>query len=78
MKSIDLSRSVQTLVRDDPAVAGILADLGFVEILKPGMLQTVGRIMTLKKGAALRGIDYQKVVAAFTERGYEIKEEEHE
>lgn len=75
MKTIDLSQSVQTLVKNDPEVAVILAGLGFTEILKPGMLQTVGRIMTVKKGATLRGIDYQKVVAAFTERGYEVKEE---
>ncbi|MFA5006559.1 MAG: DUF1858 domain-containing protein [Candidatus Izemoplasmatales bacterium] len=75
MKTIDLSQSVQSLVKNDPAVAEILAGLGFTEILKPGMLQTVGRIMTVKKGAALRGIDYQKVVAAFSERGYDVKEE---
>lgn len=75
MKTIDLSQSVQTLVKNDAEVVPILAGLGFVEILKPGMLQTVGRIMTVKKGATLRGIAYDKVVAAFKERGYDVKEE---
>ena len=32
----------------------ILAEIGFVDILKPGMLNTAGRFMTIPKGAAMR------------------------
>ena len=30
----------------------ILSDMGFTDITKPGMLNTVGRFMTLDKGAS--------------------------
>ncbi len=75
MPTLDLTRPVASLVKEHPEVADILQGLGFVEILKPGMLQTVGRIMTVKKGAQMRGIAYSTVTAAFIARGYEIKEE---
>ncbi len=76
-KKIDLTKSVYELCQQDPAVAEILAELGFAEITKPGMLQTVGRLMTIPKGAAMRHIDLTRVRQAFAARGYEISEEDN-
>lgn len=73
-KKIDFSQSVYALCREDPAVADILAELGFTDITKPGMLQTAGRFMTIPKGAALKHIDLSLIRQAFAERGYEIPE----
>ncbi len=79
-KRIDLSKTVFDLCSRDPAVADILAGLGFTDITKPGMLQTAGRFMTIPKGAALKRIDLSLVRQAFAERGYEVLEgdKEHE
>jgi hypothetical protein len=46
--------------------------VGFSEIAKPGMLATVGRVMTIPKGARMRGIKLDKIIAAFEQRGYEV------
>lgn len=71
-KKIDFTKSVYELCRKDPAVADVLASLGFVEITKPGMLQTAGRVMTIPKGALMRHVDMELIKKTFAEHGYEI------
>ena len=74
MKTIDLSKTVNELCTQDPELLPILASLGFTEIVKPLMLSTVGKIMTIPKGASMRGIDLEVIRAALTAHGYEIQE----
>ena len=50
----------------------IMKDLGFDSITNPGMLSTVGRVMTISKGAAMKNIPIEKVKEKFKEKGYEI------
>jgi len=75
-----LQKTVYELCSENPAVVDILAELGFTDITKPGMLQTAGRFMTIPKGASLRRIDISLIRQAFAERGYELVEggNEHE
>ncbi len=72
-KIIDLNKTVFELCSDDPAVKDILADLGFTDITKPGMLQTAGRFMTIPKGAKLKKIDMETIKKKFTDLGYAVK-----
>ena len=44
-------------------VIDIMANLGFDEIKKPAMLNSVGRIMTIPKGAKAKGISIPVVIA---------------
>lgn len=74
MKKIDWSKSVYELCSEFPDVVNILAELGFTDITKPGMLQTAGRFMTIHKGAALRHIDLSLIRQTFMEHGYEVLE----
>lgn len=74
-KILDLNKTVYELCADDPGIAKILAEAGFREITKPGMLATAGRFMTIPKGAALKKIDLETVKQAFAANGYKIKEE---
>ncbi len=74
-KTINLGKTVHFLCSQDPDLIPILAELGFTEILKPIMLNTVGKVMTLPKGAAMRGIELAKVVETLKEHGYTIQEE---
>lgn len=71
-KKLDLSKSVFELSKDDPEVIKILAGLGFTEIAKPGMLQSVGRFMTIPKGAAMRNVDLSLIVQTFENNGYTV------
>ena len=43
----------------------MLAELGFSDIAKPGMLESVGRFMTIPKGAALKKIPLADVRAYY-------------
>lgn len=49
-----------------------MTELGFEDITKPGMLNTVGRFMTIPKGAAMKGISLAKVKEVFEEKGFKI------
>lgn len=71
-KSLDLSHSVFQLVTAHPGLADILVTLGFPDIVKPGMLQTAGRIMTLEKGARMKGIPLETIRATLEQHGYTI------
>lgn len=74
MKKLDLNWSIFTIIKEYPEAVEIMKELGFVDISKPGMLNTAGRIMTLAKGAAMKGMDLNEIKMAFMEKGFEIKE----
>ena len=78
IKTIDLTRSVYSLCSEYPEIAPIMADLGFADIVKPGMLATAGRFMTIPKGAAMKNIDMDKIKEALTQNGFELKEGNYE
>ncbi|MDF2655750.1 MAG: hypothetical protein K0R19_2224 [Bacillota bacterium] len=71
-KKLDLSKSVFELCKNDPEAGKILAELGFTEITKPGMLQSVGRLMTIPKGAAMRNVELGVIKQTFEKQGYTI------
>lgn len=71
-RTIDLSRTVHDLVADNPEVATIMRDLGFADIAKPMALETVGRVMTIPRGAQIKGIDLASVMEALEAAGFEV------
>ena len=71
-KILDLKKTVAELVEENPEVKEIMAEIGFKEITNPVALNVMGRIMTIPRGAAVKGIDLAKVIAAFEERGYKV------
>ncbi|MDD3823217.1 MAG: DUF1858 domain-containing protein [Sphaerochaetaceae bacterium] len=77
-KTIDTKKTVHALCTADPALIQVLAAIGFTEIVKPIMLSTVGKVMTLPKGAAMRGIAWDTIVQALQEQGYRIAQTSQE
>jgi hypothetical protein len=73
---IDIRKSVYRLCAEHPALADALAEAGFSEITRPGMLSTAGRFMTIPNGAKLRGIDPEHILAVLRRHGYRITEGE--
>ena len=67
---IDLNRSVFDLCNEYKDLPEILHGLGFVDIIKPGMLHTAGRFMTIKKGASLKKISLDTVKETLSQYGY--------
>lgn len=72
IKTIDLQKTVNTLCSEDPDLVPVLAQLGFTEIVKPIMLATVGKVMTLPKGAAMRALDISTIVQELEAQGYRV------
>lgn len=73
-KIIDFNKTVNALCTEDPFVIEVMREIGFEQITKPGMLQTAGRVMTIAKGARMRGIDLRKIKQTFEKHGYSVKE----
>ncbi|WP_024832545.1 DUF1858 domain-containing protein [Ruminiclostridium josui] len=73
-KVIDLSKSVHDICKEYPEMIGILKEIGFENITAPGMLKTAGRIMTIPKGAVMKGIEMQKIKEILEGKGFSIKE----
>lgn len=71
-KMIDLDKTVGALCSADSELAQILAELGFTEIVKPIMLQTVGKVMTLPKGARMRNLNLNEVIHGLEAHGYTV------
>lgn len=73
MKELDLNKTVYELCSEDPKIAEILFGLGFKDITQPGMLNTAGRFMTIRKGAAMKKIDIDKIRQVFLDKGYKVE-----
>lgn len=72
-KIIDLEKSVYELTQEFPEVIELMRGLGFTEITKKGMLTSVGRIMTIPKGAKLKHIEMEDIVRRFVDAGFTVK-----
>lgn len=78
-KTIDYTRPVYELCKAYPEIKTLLAELGFTDITKPGMLQIAGRFVTIPRGAQMKGIDLAIVTAKLHANGFTITEgEPHE
>lgn len=71
-KEIDLRKTVFELVQEHPELMEIMAELGFASITNPVMLKTAGRVMTIPKGAAMKGLDLEKVKSELIRRGFTV------
>jgi uncharacterized protein len=73
-KIISANQSVYSIVQTYPEIVDILVSLGFSNIVNPLQLQTVGRIMTLKKGAIMKQISMDKIIEVLKNHGYQWEE----
>ncbi|HEY8365055.1 MAG TPA: DUF1858 domain-containing protein [Haloplasmataceae bacterium] len=74
MKCIDLNKNIKTLVSEYPEIIDIMVACGFTDIKNPMMLNTVGRFMTIPKGAKIRNLSLEKIKEVLTQHGFTIKE----
>jgi DUF438 domain-containing protein len=71
-KKLDLNKTVFELTQEYPELVDIMADLGFKEITKKPMLHSVGKIMTIPKGAKMKNISMMDVVTTLVRNGFEL------
>lgn len=73
-KIIDFSVPIKKLADEYPDFVQIMYDCGFTRIKIPGLLNTVGRVMTIPLGAQAMKIDLNKIKQAFEQKGYKVIE----
>ena len=71
-KIIDFSIPIKKLAEEYQDFIQIMYDCGFTRIKIPGLLSTVGRVMTIPLGAQAMKIDLDKVKQAFEDKGYKV------
>lgn len=71
-KILYLTKSVHDLVKEYPELVPLMKELGFTRITEKTALNTVGRFMTIPKGAMMMHIDMGKVIAALTAAGFTL------
>ncbi|WP_026505930.1 DUF438 domain-containing protein [Butyrivibrio sp. NC3005] len=72
-KRINLKKSVYELCSEYPELIQIMEDLGFNDVTNKAKLNTIGRVMTIPKGAIVKGIDMIDVVLALKNNGFVLE-----
>ena len=72
-KVINLDKSVHDLCSEYPEVKDIMKNLGFSQVVSNVALNTVGRKVSIRKGANMRGIDLDKIINTFKEYGFDVE-----
>ncbi|AOM84007.1 DUF1858 domain-containing protein [Salisediminibacterium beveridgei] len=72
--TVDLSKTVLELCEEHEAFPETMKTLGFDQITKPGMLQSMGRIMTIPKGCRAKGKDLEDVKEQLRDMGYTVSD----
>jgi len=73
-KKIHIKKTVYENFNNDPEGLYIMETLGFSDIVKPKMLSSVGRVMTIRQGALLQNIDIEVIKRVFKEYNYIVEE----
>lgn len=69
---IDLTKPVAEVVKEHPEIKAILVDLGFKPLAQVTMLNTVGKVTSLKAGAKLANVSLDKIQKVLEFNGYEV------
>ena len=71
-KIIYLTKSVHDLVKEYPELIPLMKELGFTRITEKTALNTLGRFMTIPKGAMMMHIDMGKVISTLLAHGFTL------
>ena len=74
MNTIYLEDSVYTTLQHHKELKDLLIELGFTPLSQPQMVQTVGRITSLKKGSKIAKIPLDTIIRQLELNGYIVKE----
>ena len=72
MIPLSANETIYKLIKKDPKIKEVLHKVGFEDIVKPGMVSTVGRFMTIKKGCDMRHIDIMDIKQKLVQYNYKL------
>lgn len=73
MPTINLDTPVRDLVAQLPAIVEVMVAMGLDGVTDPKLLNTVGRFMTLRKGAKMKHIAIADLVQQLQAAGFEVQ-----
>jgi len=71
-------QTIYQIVSKYPNIVEPLIQIGFKDIKNPAMFHTVGKIMTLKMGARIKGIPIETIIEKLKSFGFTYMEEKNE
>ncbi|PKM50470.1 MAG: hypothetical protein CVV02_11050 [Firmicutes bacterium HGW-Firmicutes-7] len=71
-KTLDFTKNLYELCTENPEIIEIMKELGFGNITGKGTLNSIGRIMTIPKGATMKNISIEHIKSTFESKGYTI------
>lgn len=74
LNTIYLEDSVFQTLSNHPELKDLLVEIGFKPLNQPQMVQTVGRITSLKKGSKIAKIPLETIIDTLEMNGYVVKE----
>ena len=74
MRLIDGNKSVYELIKENPELKEVLFDLGFTPLSDDKMLNTLGRMMPLKKGAQQIRLNNKRLSEGLEKAGFKLLE----
>ncbi|MCK7487775.1 MAG: DUF1858 domain-containing protein [Bacillus subtilis] len=72
--TISADTTMYDLITKYPELKAVFVRIGFDQLANPLQLATVGRIMTLRKGAKMKGIDLSAIHAALIESDFQLED----
>ncbi|MGT2802640.1 DUF1858 domain-containing protein [Streptococcus henryi] len=69
---IDINLPVAEILKQNPELKDLFVQLGFKPLANSAMLNTVGKVTSLKKGSKLAGISLDKIVKTLEFNGYDV------
>lgn len=72
MNTIDLNLPVAEIISQHPEVKEILVELCFKPLANPAMLNTVGKVTSLKTGSKMTKIPLDRIQQVLECNGYEV------
>lgn len=70
---IDLDLPVYQTLQDHPEILDLLVDLGFKPLKNPVMVNSLGKVTSLRRGASLIQLDLNDLITSLDQNGYLIK-----
>ena len=71
-KQVDLNKSIFDISKENPEIIEIMKEIGFTDIAKTGMINTVGKVMTIAKGSRIKNIDLDYIKAIFVKKAIKL------
>ena len=72
MNTIDLNLPVAEIINQHPEVKEILVELGLKPLANPAMLNTVGKVTSLRTGSKMTKVPLDRIQQVLECNGYEV------